>query len=216
MILIFGGLTGGLGQPLHKALCAMYADNHVVMALGRKHCDVESEESIQRFFASGFVIQGPLHIINATGVSVSAMIHKTELGDVGRMLRVNLISNILMLKHARELYKAHGGTFTMVGSISASDGSVGTGAYAASKAALSGLAKVASKEFARFEVRVNVIELGYTLMGMISQVPDFMKLREHIPLARFGHPTDVAEACRFLIECTWITGATIKLNGGMA
>ncbi len=28
--------------------------------------------------------------------------------------------------------------------------------------------------------------------------------------------SDVAEACRFLIQCEWITGAVIKLNGGMA
>jgi len=143
------------------------------------------------------------------------MIHKTEVGDIGRMLRVNLVSNILMLKHARELYKQHGGTFTMIGSVTAETGPIGTAAYSASKAALNGLCKVAAKEFARLETRVNVIELGYTLTGMITQVPDFMKLRERIPLNRLGHPLDVANACNFLIDCEYVTGAIVKVNGGL-
>jgi 3-oxoacyl-[acyl-carrier protein] reductase len=218
LILIFGGLTGGLGQPLHQQLCARYADSQVVMALGRKHCDVELESSIERFFAAGFEFSGPLHIINATGVSVSAMIHKTEVGDIGRMIRVNLVSNILMLKHARELYKKHGGTFTMLGSYAAVDGPVGTAVYAASKAALSGLTRVASKEFAAFEARVNCLELGYFNYGMIEQVSLDQRQRlvdRMIPWKGFGTAAAVAEACRFLIECDYVTGATIKVNGGL-
>jgi len=206
-------MTGGLGQPLHQALCAIYGDNQVVMGLGRKHCDVESEESIARFFAAGFEFDGPLHIINATGVSVSAMIHKAYLLDINRMLRVNLVSNILLLKHARELYKAHGGTFTMLGSIAASHGPAGTASYAASKAALQGLVKVASKEFARINTRVNLIELGYTMHGMIAQVRLPMEIP--IPLGRLGNALDLAHACKFLIDCEYVTGAIVKVNGGL-
>ncbi len=211
MILIFGAVTGGLGQPLHQQVCGLF-EQQVVMAIGRQHCDVESEASIKLFFET-ILCYGPLHVINATGVSISAMIHKTEVGDIGRMLRVNLVSNILMLKHARELYKKHGGTFTMIGSIAASHGPAGTAVYAASKAALQGLVKVASKEFARINTRVNVIELGYTMHGMIGQVRLPMEIP--IQLGRLGNSRDLAHACKFLIDCEYMTGAIVKVNGGL-
>jgi NAD(P)-dependent dehydrogenase (short-subunit alcohol dehydrogenase family) len=219
LILVMGGLTGGIGQPLHQQLCGIYSTEQVVMSIGRKHCDVESEESIERFavgVTTGMVFQGPLHVINATGISVSAMIHKASLIDLNRMLRVNLVANILLLKHFREIFKNRRGTFTMLSSIAATDGPVGTAGYASSKAALGGLVKVAAREFARLNTRVNLVELGYTNMGMISQVQDVDAIQSRIPLYRLGCATDVAQACKFLIDCDWITGASVKLNGGMA
>ena len=219
MILVLGGTTGGLGQPLHQQLCGIYATEHVVMSIGRNRCDVESEQSIEKFseaVATGMVFQGPLHVVNATGVSISAMIHKASLIDINRMLRVNLVANILLLKHLRETFKNRRGTFTMISSIAASDGPIGTAGYAASKAALNGLVKVAGREFARLHTRVNLIELGFCNVGMISQIQDLDGVQARIPLDRLGCATDVAEACRFLIECDWMTGATVKLNGGMA
>jgi NAD(P)-dependent dehydrogenase (short-subunit alcohol dehydrogenase family) len=184
--------------------------------MGRRECDVESEESIAAFMSKiGHNLNTPLHLVNATGVSVSAMIHKAYLLDINRMLRVNLVSNILLLKHARELYKEHGGTFTMISSIAASDGPIGTAAYAASKAGLRGLMKVASKEFARLHTRVNMIECGYLNTGMISQV-NVADIIPRIPLGCLGNPADVAQACRFLIQCSWVTGCNLELNGGMA
>ncbi len=216
MILVFGGITGGLGQPLHQALCAIYAEQQVVMAIGRKHCNVESEESIEGLFST-IHFDSPLHIINATGVSISAMIHKAEVADIGRMLRVNLVSNILLLKHARAIYKERGGTFTMLSSTTAEDGPVGTAVYAASKAALSGLAQVAAKEFAALNVRVNCLSLGYFNRGMIDQVPQTLmqRLVEQIPWHDLGTVKALSEACRFLIDCDYVTGATIKVTGGL-
>jgi len=217
MILIFGGATGGLGQPLHQALCAIYSSSQVVSAIGRRHCDVESEASIRLLFES-IVCDGPLHIINATGVSISAMIHKTEALDFAKMLRVNLISNVFMLKHARPIYKAHGGTFTMLSSICASDGPIGTGGYAATKAALVGLMRVASKEFAVLGTRINCLELGYFNRGMIEQIPGqhLQTIVDNIPLQDLGTVGALAEACRYVIDCEYVTGANLKLNGGMA
>jgi 3-oxoacyl-[acyl-carrier protein] reductase len=211
-----GGVTGGLGQPLHQALCGIYAGTQVVSAIGRRHCDVESEASIRLFFET-IVCDGPLHVINATGVSISGMIHKTEVSDINRMLRVNLVSNILMLKYAREIYKAHGGTFTMFSSVTASDGPAGTAVYSASKAALNGLTRVASKEFAGWGTRVNCLELGYFNRGMISQLPGqhLQTIVDKIPLQDLGTVGALAEACRFLIECEYLTGATVKVNGGL-
>jgi NAD(P)-dependent dehydrogenase (short-subunit alcohol dehydrogenase family) len=215
LILVFGGLTGGLGEPLHKDLCALYSDQ-VVMAIGRTNCNVESEDSIAAFLKL-LSVANPLHIINATGFSVSAVIHKTDVADIHKIFRVNVTANILLLKHARELYKVHGGTFTMLSSVTASDGPVGTAAYAASKAALHGLVRVAAKEFAMFKTRVNCLELGYFNRGMISEVPStrLQNLIEGIPLEDLGTVNALAHACKFLIDCEYVTGAIVKVNGGL-
>ena len=210
MILIFGGTTGGLGKELYRI---MAGDN--VFGVGRIHCDLKSEESISRYMSQIGKYDGLLHIINVTGISISSMVHKADQFDIMKTLRVNLVSNILLLKHARELYKKSGGTFTMVSSVVASNGPVGTSVYAASKSALNGFCQVAAKEFARLNTRINVIELGYCNTGMISQIADQQELIARISLGRLGTASDLAEACRFVIQCGYVTGSVIKVTGGL-
>ena len=203
----------------------MYGNTQNVYAVGRDQCDVESEESIERFCSKmAEIFTAPmgnfasyLHIINATGVSISSMIHKTDVADISKVFRVNVAANILLLKHARELYRKHSGTFTMFSSVTASDGPIGTAAYAASKAALHGLTRVAAKEFANLDTRVNCLELGYFNRGMIAEVPSdhLADLAEEIPLHDLGTVDALAHACKFLIDCEYMTGAIVKVNGGL-
>lgn len=206
---ILGGLTGGMGQALWNV-------SPKALAVGRKHADLTSEESIHGWVQEIAQDSGPLHIINLTGISRSAMLHKQSAGDWHSMLDVNLVGSALLLKHLRLILKEHPGTtITLVGSVTVRTAPAGTAIYTASKSALEGLVRVVAHEFAPL-ARVNLIELGYCDQGMIKQVRDQESMIRSIPLGRLGTANDLNEAWKFCMNCQYLTGAIIPVNGGLA
>jgi len=217
VIIVFGGATGGLGSAL---VVRLWVPGKDVLAVGRRHCDIESEASVEAYWNDApDWPDGPLHIINATGYNANATLAKMTWEDFDKVMRVNVGGAFLILKHAAPVLRERpGSTVTLFSSIVPRLGVIGTSAYSASKSALIGLVKTASLEFARFGVRVNLIELGYFDYGMIKQVPEAMRdeLVAKTPLRRLGTIDDLGHACEFLMRCEFITGATIRLNGGLA
>jgi 3-oxoacyl-[acyl-carrier protein] reductase len=67
-------------------------------------------------------------------------------------------------------------------------------------------------------VRVNAIKPGSIDTGWVSALPDKdkKKLRESIPLKRWGQPEDVAKVAVFLAsdESAYITGTVVTVDGG--
>lgn len=215
-IYIFGA-NGGIGRVLVEELDKRHRglSSHV-LSLFREDCELRSEGQVSDVL-SQFEGGEPIHIINATGVSLNGMIHKMNLIDFELSLQVNLTSNFLLLKHSRTGMKANpGSSFLMLSSVVSEMGIPGTSAYAASKAALRGLTKTAAAEFAPF-ARVNCLELGYFDTGIIKQVPDEMKAKlcEAIPLGRLGDPKEIVDAVEFTLQCSYLTGAVIPVNGGL-
>lgn len=220
-IYIFGA-NGGIGRVLVEELRKRYVhgddwrDSSQVFAAFRTDCNVSSEGQVM-VYVKQQLRPGPIHIINATGVSLNGMIHKMSLEDFEHSLQVNLTSNFLLLKHSRARMKENpGSSFLMLSSVVSELGIAGTSAYSASKAALCGLTKTAAREFAPF-ARVNCLELGYFDTGIIKQVPDEMKAKlcHEIPLGRLGDPKEVVEAVEFTLQCSYLTGAVIPVNGGL-
>lgn len=88
----------------------------------------------------------------------------------------------------------------------------------ASKAGVEGLTKVAAKEFAKFNVRVNALLPGFIDTNFITTVPEEIKqtFLKECALKRFGKPEEVAEVIGFLAsdKSSFVNGATIEVNGG--
>jgi len=91
------------------------------------------------------------------------------------------------------------------------------------------LVKVLSKEFAKGNVLVNAVLLGYIKAdqhvrrweseGRVGSLEDFYaKYAEKIPLGRVGDPTDVGELVAFLASdrASYISGAAINCDGGLS
>ena len=93
------------------------------------------------------------------------------------------------------------------------------GLYAAAKAALESLTRALAHELAPHGVRVNAIAPGLVRTQTSTVLWQGQKSAAEsrlIPLGRLGEPEDIAPAAAFLLsnEASWITGATLVVDGG--
>jgi len=138
--------------------------------------------------------------------------------------RINVRGPWLAIKHFSPLLK-RGGAIVFNSSINNQLGMPGSSVYAATKAAVRSLVRVAASELAEAGVRVNAVSPGpietplYGKLGMpAAAVEGFAKgLIAQIPLRRFGTPEEVAKAALFLAsdDSSFMTGEEIVLDGGM-
>ena len=94
-------------------------------------------------------------------------------------------------------------------------------AYGASKAAMIRLSKSLAIQLASYNIRSNIILPGPIETGMQirwKKNPKAKKnLEKFIPLNRVGKPSDISNACVFLLsdEADYITGTEITVDGGL-
>jgi 3-oxoacyl-[acyl-carrier protein] reductase len=117
------------------------------------------------------------------------------------------------------MIKQRAGRIINIASIIGIIGNAGQANYAASKAGIIALTKTAAKELASRGINVNAVAPGFIQTEMTAKLSDELKekMKQAIPLGRFGLPEDVASACLFLAaqESSYITGQTIVVDGGM-
>ena len=67
---------------------------------------------------------------------------------------------------------------------------------------------------------MNAIAPGYIETQMVSAIPDELrgKIKEMVPLARFGSTADVAACVAFLAseDAAYITGQVLSVDGGLS
>lgn len=135
---------------------------------------------------------------------------------------VNL-KHIFIVTHAALplLRKGSGASVISVSSIEAFRGIPMFAVYGAFKTAITGFTRSLALELATENIRVNAIAPETTETEQIpihSWIPDEHKdyIKRWIPLGRYGRPEDCAGSAVFLASelSSWITGATINLDGG--
>lgn len=120
---------------------------------------------------------------------------------------------------------SRGAAVVLNASINAHIGMPGSSVYAATKAAVVNLAKTLSADLLPRGVRVNAISPGpvetaiFTRMGMSEAELSLMKERiaSQVPLKRFAHPDEIANAVLYLSsdESRFIVGTELVIDGGM-
>jgi 3-oxoacyl-[acyl-carrier protein] reductase len=119
----------------------------------------------------------------------------------------------------RAMMKARHGRIINVGSVVGASGNAGQANYSAAKAALVGFTKSLAQEVGSRQITVNCVAPGFIDTEMTRALPDAQrdKLLERIPLGRLGAPDDIAHAVAYLASdaASYVTGATLHVNGGM-
>jgi 3-oxoacyl-[acyl-carrier protein] reductase len=91
---------------------------------------------------------------------------------------------------------------------------------AASKGGILNMMHPIAAEMARYGITVNAVSPGYIATEMLGQI-DAEGLEEAlrlVPMRRYGKPEEIAAAMAFLAsdDAAYITGQTIRVNGGMS
>ncbi len=117
--------------------------------------------------------------------------------------------------------KKQGGSVINFGSGAGLEGQPTQAAYAAAKEAIRGLSRVVANEWAKDQIRVNVVCPIALTAGVEHWRENFPtlyeKTRAGIPLGRFGDPEkDVAPVVAFLAsdDAQYMTGQTLLADGG--
>lgn len=111
------------------------------------------------------------------------------------------------------------GKIVNTSSVNGTVGFQNCGAYNAAKGALLAMAKGWAKEFAPWNIAVNVVAPGevMTPMPMAHDSPELMaRIAEGIPLKRYAQPEEIGYAIAYLCspEADFVTGQVLSPNGG--
>ena len=136
------------------------------------------------------------------------------------VLNVNLTATMKLCKGMiRGMIKNRWGRIINISSVVGTTGNPGQANYAASKAGMVGMSKSLAFEVASRGITVNIIAPGFIETAMTDKLNDDQKsnILKQVPAGRMGMATEIAFAALYLAsdEASYVTGATLHVNGGM-
>jgi len=159
-------------------------------------------------------------LVNNAGITKDSLLLRMNEADWDAVINVNLKGTFNCTKAvSKAMIKQHSGKIINIASIIGIIGNAGQANYSASKAGIIALTKTAAKELASRNINVNAVAPGFIQTEMTARLSEDIKqkMKEAIPLNKFGSPDDVAAVCLFLASeaANYITGQTIVVDGGM-
>ncbi len=188
--------------------------------------DVRRRQGVERLFAAHLARFAGLDIlVNNAGDMVKRVPTAETSEETWRdAIDLNLSSAFFCCQQAIAPMTAEGrGRIINISSVGArTGGGAGSIPYHAAKAGLMALTKGLAKELAPSGITVNTIAPGIieTAFHDRHTAPDLRAewIKTLIPMQRAGLPADIAAAAVFVAsdEASYMTGATLDINGGMA
>ena len=160
------------------------------------------------------------YLVNNAGITNDKLAMRMKADDFMSVIDANLKSTFIGCREAlKAMRKKRFGSVVNIASIVGETGNAGQTNYAASKGGAIAMTKSFAIEAATSGIRYNTITPGFIATEMTAVLKDEVKeaFTAKIPMARFGNPREVAEATAFLLSdhSSYITGETLKVNGGM-
>ncbi len=185
--------------------------------------DMRDEKQVGQMIAEFADAAGGIDVlVNNAGTLVGRMnLAEATLDFYDDVFATNTKSVFLATRAAIPYLKESKGNIVNVGSVAGHHGGgLGSGIYAAAKAAVATMTIGMAKEFAAAGVRVNSVLPGFIDPRFHHQFSDAARRKAvaaRTPLGRNGTAEDVAKAILFLAgdAASFITGEYIAVNGGL-
>jgi 3-oxoacyl-[acyl-carrier protein] reductase len=185
--------------------------------------DVGDFDQAQALIKTAIESYGHLDIlVNNAGTTRDALLMTMKEEDWDAVLATNLKSVFNCCKAAIRpmIRRKQGGRIINISSIVGLVGQGGQTNYAASKAGIIGFTKSLAKEVGSRQITVNAVAPGFFPTALTAVLADehVETMTKLIPLGRWGELEEVAHLVTFLAssKATYITGAVIQVDGGLA
>ena len=210
------GLSGTRVAPL-EALAAELGERAHILP-----CNLSDMEAVVALPKQAIEAMGSVDIlVNNAGITRDNLFMRMSDEEWQSVLDVNLTATMKLCKGViRGMMKARWGRIVNVSSIVGATGNPGQANYAASKAGMIAMGKSLAYEVASRGITVNAIAPGFIETAMTDKLTDDQKaeILRQVPAGRMGTPNGIAAAVIYLssVEASYVTGATLHVNGGMA
>jgi NAD(P)-dependent dehydrogenase (short-subunit alcohol dehydrogenase family) len=212
----------GLAEEEARSIAArIRGDGHEAAAIGGDLTDVQVCRRAVQFTCEQY--GGIDVLVNNAGCTSRAYLETASVEFWDMMMHVNLRAPFLCLQEAVKSMKARGGgSIVNIGSVNAYIGEPKLGPYSVSKGGLMTMTKNAAAALSKYRIRVNQINVGWTLTEGEERVkreeendPDWLpKAVASRPFGRLLTPADVARAVEFFAsdDSALVTGTVMDLE----
>ena len=184
------------------------------------YCDISKWEDCEKLREKVLEKMGRVDIlVNNAGVTRDSVFLRMMPEQWNEVIGANLTGVFNVTRQFLDGMVERGwGRVVNMSSINAQKGQFGQVNYSAAKAGMHGFTKALAQEVVRKGVTVNTVSPGYIATDMVMKIREDVreKIREQIPVQRFGTPEEIARIVAFLAgeESGYITGANFSANGG--
>jgi NAD(P)-dependent dehydrogenase (short-subunit alcohol dehydrogenase family) len=194
-----------------------------IVALGRRgfvlHADLADPVSCRRVIDDAALSLGRLDVlVNMASVYESRPLDDLKVEDWNQSLEIDLRATHLCT-HAAIPHMRHqrgGRVINFTDWIAASGRPRYTGyvPYYVAKAGVVGLTEALALELAADQILVNAVAPGPILAPPGTSDEERLAVERATPLGRWGGPAEISKAVAFLVETDFVTGETIRVDGG--
>ncbi len=226
-MIIIVGASSGLGKEVaggllnfQNTLLTHYSNqiNSPKENVKSQFLDLTDTNSIDKFVSANKKVLKDISLVNLSTFSKDGLFINYNKKDWEKTFDININGPVYLIKKLLPIMISNKfGRIVNVSSYLANNGEIGASAYSSSKSALIGLTKTLAKEYARFNILSNIIELGYFNVGLIENL-DQKKLKEiknKIPTRSLGKSIEITNMIKLLVKSNYINGSQIKINGGI-
>lgn len=186
-------------------------------------CDVADEASVIAATAATVDEFGKIDTLVANaGIADAAAYLDTSLDDWHRVLRTNLDGTFLSTREVGRhmIDRGQGGAMIILSSTVTKYGASGQAAYAASKSGCASIGRTLAVEFARHQIRCNILIPGWVATPMndhLREDSNFVEITtRRTPVRRWATPDEFHSVAAFLGDpsLTFHTGNEVVVDGG--
>lgn len=237
-------VTGG-GSGIGRAICEILSEHGATVAVvelnsecgeetvvrvekaGGKakfyQCDIGNLDKVGSTYKAVVKDFGRVDVlVNNCGIGFGGDILKTGESDWRRIMDVNLDAMFRFCKLAcQDMVARKDGAIVNVSSLGGIIGGPDGIAYCTSKFGVIGLTRSMAADYARYNVRCNVVAPGFTWTEMAKtgfKTPeDKANFEKCMPIGRFAEPREIAGGVLFLASdlASYCSGTVLSIDGGI-